>query len=301
MSRCILFYMREAFPNKNKDAAEKNSEVFVSEWDREILEKGAHGVISKILEDFDGPPDVIVLPETSARPLFYVLRPVFQKLQETGGTQMPRFYFFNTKKPSIALSVEERAKGGFEDEYVTIDSTEELRRLIEEMGYPPNVTEHQLKEAEPEKMKEARDLMKERAHEILDRAPGARIAIVDEYESNGYTVREVRRAFSNPELPAYSIFADYPTQTHAGTTINANREGNPRRHNKAKLTYSDEPAVGVQKNKHEFFEKYTLAIRNSHDPQDLEQQKATLRKELIVVGEKVANTILKEISDKKAA
>ncbi len=277
--------------------ANGSSEMFVGPWDREILETGAANVVLQMLQDFKGAPEAIVLPETTARPLFYILHPVFAKLQETRGVQMPRFYFFNSRTPPSTLATMEKYKQP--DKFGTTDTTEEFAPYVKELDLPSDLENEYLAKQHPEKMKLARDVMKERADEILALEKDSHIAVVDEYSSSGETAREVRRAFNDKELPVYAIFSSNADET-VTTGYPYPSPDNPRRQGKSVLTYSKESAVGVKKEREGLHTKYSEVINDHPQPRYLGQLKKTLREELGAVGNTVADAVL-EALDKKAA
>lgn len=80
---------------KRLQNTEKGKPEILNDWDRDVLERGVLGVIEHILKDFNGKlPDALVLPETSARPLMYAFRPVFQMLQKTATRESPEVLIY---------------------------------------------------------------------------------------------------------------------------------------------------------------------------------------------------------------
>lgn len=61
------------------------------------LEHAGRNLFEKFLADYpDRLPDVIVLPDVGARPLFYLLRPVLEQVAAQRGVPLPKTYFFAT-------------------------------------------------------------------------------------------------------------------------------------------------------------------------------------------------------------
>jgi hypothetical protein len=83
----------ERFKNKQENTV-------LNDWDRKILLEGGNRVIHKIMEQ-EGVPDVIILPETSARPLFYLINPSFKKIAEHQNTKPPKYVFFAPSKSDL--------------------------------------------------------------------------------------------------------------------------------------------------------------------------------------------------------
>lgn len=290
---------------------EKHSEM-LGQWDRNILEKGVKGVVEKILTDFNGQlPDVVVLPETSARPLMYAFRPIFKMLHDKQNVATPLFVFMNTTKPDSELSIAEQSKNDFEQWHTgapTVDTSDELKEHIRsmhedeetgELSWPFNedLIASLVEGSNPEGMKRARGTMKERAQEISAIRPGAKIAVIDEFVSNGNTFREIERAFSGQDMRFYAVFSE--GFNASGTFVNYDRGGgNPDRKGGLKLSYSGEDAVGVSKQDigdGEELKKYADAIRRDDDP-EFNKRKRQLRGEMAAVGEKVAQTMAAELN-----
>lgn len=76
---------------------------FLSQADQENLEQSGVVIIKKLLNDFgEKLPDAIILPDTGARPLFYLLRTVLDEVATQRGVDTPRFYFFRYNRSLIS-------------------------------------------------------------------------------------------------------------------------------------------------------------------------------------------------------
>src|SRR3989344_6100280 len=88
--------------------SEPPTQEILNDWDKKMLEDGLTNVVQEMLQDFEGElPDAILLPDTSARTLLYVLAPIFRRLKEQKGISAPRFYFFNSERNDAIMSIAE--------------------------------------------------------------------------------------------------------------------------------------------------------------------------------------------------
>jgi hypothetical protein len=251
----------EKFPQKNQPKESEKPSELLGQWDRDVLEKGVKGVVEHMLADFKGQlPDIIVLPETAARPLMYTLRPIFKMLNEKRGLVTPSFVFMNTATPDHSLLMAELSKNNFDErgiDSLTVDTSAELKEyertsLVDyETGELPSYATDDyiddiVQTSNPEGLKRARETMKERAGEIFALRPGAKIAVVDEFIAAGSTFNEILRAFGTDDIHAYAVFSE--NLGPAGTFVSWSRkEGNPTEGGKLKLSYSGQDAIGVKK------------------------------------------------------
>src|ERR1019366_9101279 len=85
---------------KKKEKEKVNiEETILNNWDKRFLIEGSKNIVLKMYEDFHKNfPDVIILPETAARPLYYLFNPIFEKLKQEKNTRKPKFIFFNVGK-----------------------------------------------------------------------------------------------------------------------------------------------------------------------------------------------------------
>lgn len=82
----------------------------ISEVDKKKLLETGTILAEKIIQQ--GLPDVILLPETSARPLYYLFNQVFKKFAEANDLPRPNFVFINVHCRSGEESSEQREGDG---------------------------------------------------------------------------------------------------------------------------------------------------------------------------------------------
>lgn len=213
----------------------------------------------------------------------------------------------NTRRPGNHLSLAEQHKNDFEDWHLdapTVDSTGEVEDYLNfaygDM-YPGDKIRYMAEKSGAEGMKQARDLMKERADEIVSlMGPGASIAVVDEFSTaSEHTMNEVRRAFKDADLHVYEVFSEDFSRSGVNVRWNfKNSEGNPDMGGALKLSYSGTDAVGVKKDR-SVHTKYSDVIRNTGDS-ELPSRKRQLREEMSAIGEKVAAQMAQEVERKIA-
>jgi len=285
----------ENFKNINENI--KNPGRFLNDWDKKYIEKGLSGVIPKIYEDFGNNfPEVILLPEKGARPLYYLLNPIFIKLNQTKNTRIPKFIYFSvSKKVGANLRVFAEPIGGKQKNIKTSDELFELVR-----GSYPELSVDVLKRIiEKEKVEEvmiARDNMQERAEEIKQKIPkeNIKIAIFDEVLANGETIQAIRKAFNNEDIPAYTIIempGSYTPLVKSGYRMNDDLDpDNPLTKGYTFSFEFETDAIGVSKS---IDDKYSLPIKkeNNNENHELSQDKKQLRKEMKNLGEEISNKL----------
>jgi|GEM_PF-3406975 len=277
-------------PNIEDIKKQETKSLFLNEWDKKYLEKGAFGMLSKMYNDFGNNfPDVIVLPERGARPLYYLLNPIFNKLNIEKKTKIPKFLYFSVgAKAGINLSIQEQ--------YADIKTSDELKEALEKdyPDLPIDSIQRLVDGEEVEKVITARENMKSRAEEISElNKNDLKMVIVDEVLSNGGTIREIKRAFNNEEMPAYTLIAFSSSDNSAtpGYTFNDEDDGkNPGVDGYSFSFERSEDAIGVKKS---FDQKYSINIeKDSPDEQEkLGKDKKLLRSEMKAFGNELANKI----------
>lgn len=285
------FYQSE--PDIKNLKKQEIESVFLNDWDKKYLEIGAIGMIKKIYTDFENNfPDVIILPERGARPLYYLLSPIFKRLNVNKKTKVPKFVYFSVgQRPKFYLSFQEQYNG------IDIKNSEELKEIMREDH--PYMSETEIQDAvdkeNVEKVMISRENMRERAKEINEKnLSNFKLAIVDEFLGNGNTTREIRRAFDNEAMPAYTLVALSGSDDSAILGYSFNEEDDSIK-NSTVGGYSfsfekAEDAIGIKKS---FDQKYTNPIQggNVAEQEKLIQDKKLLRAEMRSFGEKLANKI----------
>lgn len=240
----------------------KNTFEMLNDWDREMLEKGLSNIVAQMLEDFGGTlPDAIIFPETSARPLFFALQPVFRRLSEERGMSAPRSYAFSIKRP--------------------------LTRDMDTMS--------------SEEMREPRKIMKERAKEILHHEQKfnntSRIAVIDDFATaNIRTAIETRGAFDMPDMHVYAVLAMTNVGVQAGVVVDADNT-DPAKRGGIEFSFSGTSAVGVTK-RERYSKRSERIIPEGPEKAAFLQQKKQLREEMHAVGKKTAEVVIKKLREK---
>lgn len=173
------------------DISESREEESRSEKNKRVLYEAGKNLLPKFLADYPSKlPDAIVLPDTSARPLFYLLRPVLEKVADKRGVPLPKTYFFSRAGAAKASNF-----AGHQ--------TSTLYYSEENLG----------------KLYEDRKVWSERARQIIEdlRRSGINepnIIIFDDHISRyAGTSGEISLAFGN-ELPVYSFTSGWPQELH---------------------------------------------------------------------------------------
>ena len=274
----------------------KSPENILNDWDKEYLEKGVIGTMKNMYQDFNNNfPDVIILPERGARPLYYLLDPIFKKLNAEKDTKIPVFIYFSVgKKAGTFMRTSEQ--------YTDIKTSNDLMQDLMDECYPDlSIDEIQriVDKQDVEGVIEARNNMRERAEEINTKIYGKnfKLAIVDEVLSNGTTVKEVRKAFNNEEIPAYTLVAissGFDEMTKSGYRFNdEENQDNPNTNSQSFSFEHSEKALGITKS---FNQKYTTPIKaeNKEEAAALALEKKQLRVEMRDLGEDIANKVVNE-------
>jgi len=300
----------------------------LNEWDKKVLEQGLPNIVKAMYKDFGNSlPDAIIFPDTSARPLFYTLNPIFKEISRDKGIPLPRCYFFAARRPSVWLGEYEKLRAktiaDMSDEErsaldpvqlkETIDTNEEMEGYLRGIQGMEDVIHirRTLSYDDAGEMRRARSTMKTRAEEILTEETkrtqvSPKIAIIDDVASpDSHTVSEIRRAFGMRELPAY-VVATY-TDPHedreldgsitAGYIADLSTDVDDRNQSKqnVKFSYAGTDALGVNKFEDEegaFLRKHAILIE-TENPEELSAEKRQLRSEMSAIGEKIAARIIR--------
>lgn len=205
------------------DAMEKVPYYGLSERDRAILQKATPEIISQMLKH-EPWPKIIVIPETSGRPLAYLFKPIFEKIAQSTGKQVPEFQFFKT----IGWKQEDE----YFDYYLSeLKAQPEIAQIFQQE--PVLWTEEEnnlvfeffkkifyLNEGEFSKFKNDLDnriQMENRGREILEKTKGdiSEIAIIDESMVDGDTYRFICESLGDHDrkINFYPIIArEYTVQ-----------------------------------------------------------------------------------------
>lgn len=280
-------------------------------WDHAVLEYGLRNVCNDLTHDFGGQlPQVILLPDTGARPLMYALRPVFKEIIKKKGGTMPRFYFFKTDKPTHEISSYESIPGKrarTESELIQEEIRDQRRR--EDKGFSKELSPAELaakiddfrSNARFDDVMRARKTMQDRACEIreAERKRGFEIpsiAIIDEYATeDATTIKEIRQAFDF-HVPAYTVFSQNNNHHMTGLGLDVFEEIDAKHLNfdgmTASFTYAKTDSIGVKKGKLDG-KKYTEANqpRDAASVQRIAELKQKLRSEMGIIGQEVANSL----------
>lgn len=294
----------EHFPiqnnNENKNTLEGS---ILNDWDRKILLEGGEGVINKILEQ-NGVPDVIILPETSARPLYYLVDPSFKKIAEEQQVKPPKYIFFAPSKPDW-ITAQATYHHNPED-FLLIDLDSFKKESLDEAemlhDISPITGQRILDDKEYEEVKKDIDTSfknkendQKRAQELLEKigsvfGESPKIIILDEFILNGHTSKDIIRSF-NKKIPSYAIF-DVSTSGYSdGTGITVLDDNkNPSNNAPGSLSYQNpnlERSTGVIK---ENGNPIATALRKTENFTTEDQGKINaLRKEMKVLGEELSS------------
>jgi len=269
-------------------AAGAEKKPILNEWTRMVLEKGIGTLVPKIYEDFgEKLPDVVILPDTSARPLYYALKPSFDRIAAEKGIKFPHFYFFKTARPNEDLQNIEIA--------TEIDESMPFQELLRRVKSINPKMGSEIEEDIP-RMENEREHMKVRAEEISTHeahrgSEQPSIAVIDEFTTyNASTVRELRRAFQMPELKAYAVFTKGTDKVVSGyvTGPQDEQDYDPDKGYLAKLSYTQKDAVGVTK---EDVAGPHAVLIDAEDSKALAADKKQLRDEMTAVGKRIAEKL----------
>jgi hypothetical protein len=254
----------EKFGSEQKE--EKIPDI-LNNWDLELLTKGTPEVVRYMYKDFGNDfPDIIILPDSSARPLVYLFKPIFEELNKTKQTKIPQFVFFSTIT-SAFLWDKDKMK----------EDNPELIASVHAMN---------------ERTKEIQDFLRKNNKKT--------IAILDDINQTQSTINIIRSAFEDEKMPACSIgifeYKDIPIKDEdakGGYVIDPDTHlGNPDRNDRLQFSWNKEVPVGVKK---EMGEKYVKTLSPDLNP-DLALKTKKLRDEMKALGEKIATEILESLS-----
>ncbi len=288
----------ENFPDTKNNKVEEKRESILNDWDKKILLEGGEGVIRKIIQQ-DGIPDVIILPETSARPLYYLIDPSFKKIAEEQNTRSPKYIFFApSKSDNITSDFESYATYNEEAEDIAFDAEIFEQYIKNFKEYKNNTSDKELIDKTFENKKNDRNRAKELLEKIKKEfGENPKIISIDEFMSDGITSDNIQRAFVGVPINGYSVFDTTTSNRRAGSGLTIpmhdTTEGyteNPSNKNNTILSYKNPSAkysIGVTK---ENGNPIATTLRKTENFITEDQEKiTTLRKEMKSLGEELAS------------
>ena len=307
----------EIFPNnhssKNIEKQDTPDKILGS-FDKHILENGVPGVIEKILKEFNGKlPKVVIYPESSARPLYYVFDPVFEKISKIKNQDKPKIVFLKVHQPDTITQYYED-EGILDDNHFDklkkniIDHVEVREAERKRIPWPTEpLSDDEVVEEIKEKMEriqytqDNRVYEKARVDEILEYLKKNNISlddivVIDEFVMEGDTRYEINKIFGQ-EIKYFAVFAISESESitrdqTAGYIVHEQTaealRGTSRGH--GTLSYKfDRRSIGVSKN---IESKYVIPNnkKDNFTKQDTEMI-SKLRKEMRAIGEKIAEDL----------
>lgn len=270
----------------------------LSDNDRKNILQSANNLIDKFTTQYPHElPDVVILPEISARPLFYLLNPVMKALSEKRQIKAPSFAYFQTHKGAELSLIDEegreRSRTSVKDIKKMMNGGSDKDSFLQDYLQSEIVA----REGGPERAQKMRSLMKSRADEIKARAAASgitdpNIVIFDDYVTKQHSsIDEVRLAFGS-DIPAYCLLQDrgvtFPENLRIftgiedpyGTTEIANSQGFEYRSKHA----GNRHAIGVEKDENSMYAKGSSA-RNYSSIKNL-------RTGLRTIGQQIAQRLV---------
>lgn len=249
-------------------------------FDREMLMEGGVALCDRFIQDcaLKGKmPDVVILPDTTARPFAALLKPIFKEIAKRTGWKVPHIVFFRIDQGANTGSVLNVAVRN----RVTIEQI--MRGEVPAAG--------SIKRLAHEGLAEDTDRWKKRAQSIRDALAKSGvdhpdIVIIDDYMSPMCTTANaVRYAFSDPNIPVYAwmssryVHDNMRDSLHVVGVVDKNYP-NGRGH----FHFKGQPGVGVVKHP---------AKRGMYAEPDSssEVEKGALRSEMRKIGEAIRDTL----------
>jgi hypothetical protein len=186
--------------NENPYTENKPDVFTLSEHDRSLLRAGLHCLKNEYFQEIgsENYPDLLVFPETTARPLLYGIRPLIKKLYGDAGLKMPGMVFFLANATAEIHFNEDREIYPYEyyyddEEGVSEQAGEFIRGVIDN------------DESIAAYIRKAHEINLERALEITNKLQPHKILIVDDVtfsEERKKTMTEIRKCFGevDPEI-----------------------------------------------------------------------------------------------------
>lgn len=195
-------YEGEQKPAGSQEGLDKKFEV-LSERDQKLLDSSLRSIMQEIIKQYpDELPDAVILPDTSGRPLAYLLRPIFAAIAEKRGIKnLPELIFFKTQNNDDTYSE------ALEPSIITFEEVEGITD-----GEPAQANETRLTsedtnvEARAVHAKRAEVIKEHLKRKLNGREP--KVIIVDDSVRDEYTTtKSIRNAFGTKDIPAFALLA----------------------------------------------------------------------------------------------
>lgn len=185
----------------------------LSEADQDNLLKSASSLMQKFTaQNPNDLPNIIILPEISARPLYYLISPAIEAICNTRQSKIPTFIFFQMHKGAELTLIDKEGRER------NLTPVKELRKVVGGSSSNPILqdflkSEIELREGGPAKAIKMRDLMRRRAQEISNYSKvtgitNPYIVIFDDYVTAQHSsIEEIRFAFGS-DIPAYCLLQE---------------------------------------------------------------------------------------------
>jgi hypothetical protein len=218
---------------KGKEQAPQSTEEspVLSQKDRKCLEESGVSLLSKFFAHYPHEfPDALLLPDASARPLYYLINPSISAVCEQRGVRKPSFIFFKMMGSDKSLNWVNRCEFLYDQNYEVVRARKmqelaDLERQAHENDTQQVRIQQQISSAEmffkmeetPEIAYTIRKTAINRAREVMTALGKQGIvkpdfAIFDDIFCDGMTIDEIRKALTNQsgndaykQIPAYVL------------------------------------------------------------------------------------------------
>ncbi len=249
-------------------------------------------LLKQFIEDYPNElPTAVLLPDTSARPLKYLLDPVVDKIARKRGVQKPAFFFVKTKRITYLSSIEwtmEIPPGEGSEEVEKSLLRAKIRRDIGAAEREKIVREEQMD----------RKKMRERAEEIKSslkkKGEKPSFVIFDDYKIDGGTISEMRLAFGE-KIPAYAFLGMHDNYEDIEVGLEDSKIDPSDKIGRYKdatrgFKYRGTPGVGVTKKQSS--STYSKPIDSSEkDTKENRARIANLRSDMREIGNALATSL----------
>ncbi|QQS38381.1 hypothetical protein IPM62_03270 [Candidatus Woesebacteria bacterium] len=200
----------------------------LTEHDKVLLKNGALKIAQEVIQNYPGNlPDVIVLPDTSARPLRNLFDPIFRSIARQRGVRPPDFVFFQTPGGAQKIALRKvndwgsiaEAKTATQETLINLKKGATLYKWFRDRKTHQE-NDRQIQEQrkvlqEVDKVPEILNQQKLRAKEIVSSCatPDPNIVIIDDTMiRSGRTIKLIRTAFGDntENIRGYVLTAHEP-------------------------------------------------------------------------------------------